>query len=91
MPRSNDRFGCRFSQTAHVPEADPQNNALVVLFECALPVGAQDVNRFHLQPVFLRVLDKDAWGIKSHWLRVQESGCERRQVVAFQIDARPAA
>lgn len=56
VPRSNDRLGRRFSQTAHIPEADSQNNALVMLFDGALPVGAQDVNRFYFQPVFLRIL-----------------------------------
>src|ERR1700694_654039 len=86
-PCSNNCFGCCFSQTAHIPEADPQNELFLVPFKCAIPVGTEDINGLYPQSVLLCVFNKDARGIEPHRLRIQESSSECRQVVTFQVGA----
>src|SRR4029078_8919182 len=48
LPRSLNRLRTFFSEFTDIPEAKPQNNFFILLFEAAVPSGTQNIDRLYL-------------------------------------------
>src|SRR5215831_5236463 len=62
-------------------------NPYTLVFHRAFPFRARHIDRQHLQPVTLRVLNDRKWLIKAHRLIVERGRGERRQVMTLQVSA----
>src|SRR5215831_2470819 len=79
-----------FVQSAHITQSQakrPRVGGSRRGFECARPLGSQDIDGQRFESVPLRIFYDGRGTVKTHGLVVQQSRGKRRQIMAFEISA----
>ena len=84
LPLFKELFSVFLTQSVYDAKSETHR---VVIDDCAMPIGLQHANRFHVYTVPLRVLHNRCRSVKTHRLIVQQAGVKFRCAMHFEIGA----